>query len=239
MTNKKIIFIIFFSCLFSFGSRAQILEGAMKLVSPGKTGLTEKDAADGIREALIKGTGESVALVSKMDGYFKNPEIKIPFPPSAREIETKLRAIGLGSQVDEAIVAINRAAEDAAKEAEPIFVAAVQKMTISDALHIVSGQQDAATHYLSGATTPDLKVKFTPVIKASLDRVNATKYWTDLVKAYNKIPFVSKQNPDLTAYCTDKAISGLFTMIAKEEVKIRQNPAARTSELLKKVFGTR
>ncbi|MEI7663766.1 MAG: DUF4197 domain-containing protein [Bacteroidota bacterium] len=237
MYKKKIIFAIIFAGFFTIGLNAQILDKAMKMIGTGKTGLTEKDAADGIKEALVKGTGESVAIVSKLDGYFSNPEIKIPFPESARNIETKLRAIGLGKQVDEAVLAINHAAEDAAKGAQPIFVAAVKKMTISDAIQIVKGQPDAATRYLSHTTTPELKSSFSPVIKTSLDKVNATKYWADLIKAYNKIPFVSKQNPDLAEYVTEKAITGLFTMIAKEEVKIRQNPAARTSELLKKVFG--
>ena len=237
MNKKHLLIIIIFAGIFSFGSQAQFVDEAMKLIKPGKTGLTEKDAADAIREALIKGTGESVAVVSKLNGYFSNPEIKIPFPESAREIESKLRAIGLGSKVDEAILAINRAAEDAAKSAEPIFVAAVKKMSISDAIQIIRGNNDAATRYLAKTTTPELKASFTPVIKASLDKVNATKLWAELIKAYNQIPFVSKQNPDLAGYAADKAISGLFTMIAKEELKIRQNPAARTTELLKKVFG--
>jgi predicted lipid carrier protein YhbT len=220
-----------------FRMQAQILQDAMKIVDQGKGGLTEKDASDGIREALVKGTGQSVALVSKVDGYFLNPEIKIPFPENARTIESKLRAIGLGSKVDEMILTINRAAEDASKSAQPIFVSAITGMNISDALQIIKGKNDAATQYLSRTTTPELKTKFTPVIKSSLDKVDATRMWTELIKAYNQIPFVAKQNPDLTAYVTDKAIKGLFTMIAKEELKIRQNPAARTTELLKKVFG--
>jgi Protein of unknown function (DUF4197) len=238
MYKKPFLFILF-AGLFSFFSQGQIMNDAMKLIGQGNSGLTEKDAADGIREALVRGTNESVTLVSKVNGYFSNPEIKIPFPESAHEIESKLRAIGLGSKVDEAILALNRAAEDAAKSAEPIFVTAVKNMSISDAVKIVGGKNDAATRYLATTTTPELKTKFTPVIKASLDRVNATKYWEELIRAYNQIPFVMKQNPDLTAYATDKAIGGLFTMIAKEELKIRQNPAARTSELLKKVFGSK
>jgi len=139
--------------------------------------------------------------------------------------------------VDEVILSLNRAAEDAAKSAQSIFVAAITAMNISDALQIVNGKNDAATQYLSKTTTPELRAKFSPVIKSSLDKVDATRLWAELITAYNQIPFVSKQNPDLTGYVTDKAISGLFTMIAKEELKIRQNPAARTTELLKKVFG--
>jgi hypothetical protein len=237
MKTKHLFAMIIFAGLFSFSSNAQLLNEAMKLVGSGNSGLTEKDAAAGIREALVKGTNESVAVVSKLNGYFANPEIKIPFPQSAKNIESKLRSIGLGSKVDEAVLAINRAAEDAAKGAEPIFVAAVKNMSISDAIQVVKGGNDAATRYLAQATTPELKARFTPVIKASLDKVNATKYWEDLVKTYNQIPFVTKQNPDLAEYATDKAISGLFIMIAKEELKIRQNPAARTTELLKRVFG--
>jgi hypothetical protein len=217
--------------------KAQILQDAMKVIDQGKGGLTEKDAADGIREALVKGTGQSVAFVSKTDGYFLNPEIKIPFPENAKNIESKLRAIGLGSKVDEMVQTINHAAENAAKEAEPIFVSAIKGMNISDALQIIRGKNDAATQYLSKTTTPDLRTKFKPVIKSSLDKVDATRMWSELINDYNQIPFVTKQNPDLAAYVTDKAISGLFTMIAKEEVKIRQNPAARTTDLLKKVFG--
>jgi hypothetical protein len=237
MKKTRLLGMIIFAGLFSSGLQAQLLNEAMKLVGSGTSGLTEKDATDGIREALIRGTNESVAVVSKLNGYFATPEIKIPFPESARDIEKKLRAVGLGSQVDEAILSINRAAEDAAKSAQPIFVAAVKGMSISDAIQVVRGGNDAATRYLAKTTTPELKARFTPVIRASLDRVNATKYWEDLIRSYNQIPFVTKQNPDLAAYATDKAISGLFVMIAREELKIRQNPAARTTELLKKVFG--
>jgi hypothetical protein len=236
---KRKIFLILLPCIiiFSIASKAQILDDAKKLLNQGTSGLTEKDAADGIKEALVKGTGESVKMVSKVNGYFGNPEIKIPFPQDAKDIESKLRDIGLGSKVDEVVESINRAAEDAAKDAETIFVNAVKNMTITDAINIVKGKNNAATQYLSKTTTPELKTKFTPVIKASLDKVNATHLWEDLIKQYNKIPFVAKKNPDLTAYVTGKAIDGLFIMIAKEELKIRQNPAARTTELLKKVFG--
>jgi hypothetical protein len=230
------VIIICIQCCLS-GLQAQTLQDAMKILNPGSGGLSEKDAVAGIKEALVKGTGESVALVSKVDGFFLNPEIKIPFPENARTIESQLRNVGLGNKVDEVIRSLNRAAEDAAKSAQSIFVNAITSMNISDALQIVSGKNDAATQYLSKTTTPELKAKFSPVIKASLDKVDATRLWTELITLYNQIPFVTKQNPDLTGYVTDKAISGLFTMIAKEEIKIRQNPAARTTELLRKVFG--
>jgi len=237
MNKSQLLVTVIFIQILSFGSQAQFLQDAMKIIDQGKSGLTEKDAVDGIKEALVKGTGESVTLVSKLDGFFLNPEIKILFPENARTIESKLRAIGLGSKVDEVILTLNRAAEDAAKSAQSIFVSAITGMNISDALQIVRGNNNAATQYLAKTTTPGLKIKFSPVIKSSLDKVDATRLWVELITAYNQIPFVNKQNPDLTGYVTDKAISGLFTMIAKEELKIRQNPLARTTELLKKVFG--
>jgi hypothetical protein len=237
MINKHLLLTVIFILGFTVMSKAQILNEAMKLVQPANQGLSEKDAVSGIKEALVKGTGTGVNLVSKVNGYFGNPEIKIPFPENARIIESKLRAMGLGSQADEVILSINRAAEDAAKEAEPIFVSAIRNMSITDAIQLVSGKNDACTQYLARTTTPELKLKFSPVVKASLDRVNATRLWTDVVKTYNQIPFVTRQNPNLTEYVTEKAINGLFTMIAKEELKIRQNPVERTSDILKKVFG--
>ena len=237
MNNKLALILILATMTLTIGIQAQFLDDVRKIVIHDKGGLTESDAVTGIKEALVKGTGESVKIVSKVDGYFANPQIKIPFPEDARTIESKLRAIGLGSKVDEVVLSINRAAEDAAKSAEQVFVGAIKGMTVSDAIQIVKGKNDAATQYLSKATSPELRTKFRPIIKASLDKVDATRLWTDVINTYNQIPFVSKQNPDLTEYVTNKAIDGLFVMIAKEELKIRQNPAARTTEILKKVFG--
>jgi len=235
---KKITFLLVLALsAATLESNAQLFKDAKKMLGQKSTGLSEKDAADGIKEALIKGITEGVKLVAKLDGYFGNPEIKIPFPPEAKEAETKLRSIGMGKQVDEFIVSVNRAAEDAAKDAKDIFVVAIKNLTVKDAINIVKGSNDAATQYLKRTTSPELIVKFKPVIKTSLDKVNATKYWTDIINAYNKIPFVKKMNPNLTEYVTGKAIDGLFVMVAKEELKIRKDPVARTTELLKKVFG--
>lgn len=219
------------------GAKAQFLNNAKKFITTQTGGLSESDAASGIKEALSKGAVNGVKLTSVKDGYLGNAEIKIPFPQEAKNIEEKLRAIGLGNKVDELIVSLNRAAEDAAKEAQPIFLAAIKNMTVTDAINIVKGNNDAATRYLDRTTSPELKATFQPDIKASLDKVNATQQWAFLINAYNKIPFVKKMNPDLPAYVTDKAIEGLFVMIAKEELKIRKDPMARTSEILKKVFG--
>lgn len=220
-------------------SNAQFLKKVSKALGSSSTGsYTESDAVQAIKEALVQGTGNSVDVVSLIDGYFGNPEIRIPFPPEAVRIESTLRSAGLGNQVDKAILSINRAAEDAAKEAKPIFVAAITGMTVQDAIGIVRGNEDAATQYLKRSTTAELTAKFKPVVQNSLDRVEATRYWKDVITAYNAIPFVQKMNPDLAAYATGKAIDGLFTMIAKEELKIRKDPYARTTELLKKVFGS-
>jgi len=234
---KKIYFLVFMAILSMQNIDAQFLKDAKKLINSNIGGLTEKDAADGIKEALVNGTGESVKLVSMADGYWGNPEIKIPFPSEAKEMETKLRTIGMGKKVDEFNESMNRAAEKAANEAKPIFIAGIKGMTVKDAINIVKGENNAATMYLKKTTSPELNAAFQPIIKTSLDNVNASKYWSELITIYNKIPMVKKMNPNLTEYVTDKAINGLFIMIAKEELKIRKDPVARTSELLKKVFG--
>ena len=200
--------------------------------------LTTAEVGEGLKEALIKGISTGSDNVSRVDGYFGNPEIKIPFPPDVKKVEDKLRQLGLGKQVDEFVLTLNRGAEDAAKEAKPIFINAIQQMTIDDAWGILKGQPDAATQYLRRTTSPQLREKFKPVIQNSLDKVSATKYYGDLVNTYNKIPFIQKVNPDLNEYATDLAMQGLFTMIAREEKDIRQDPIARTTELLKRVFGS-
>jgi len=208
-----------------------------KVIGSNQQSLTTAEVADGLKEALIKGISNGSDIVSQLDGYFKNPEIKIPFPPEVKKVEDKLRQVGLGNEVDKFVLTLNRGAEDAAKEAKPIFITAIKSMTIQDAWGILKGQPDAATEYLKRTTSAQLKEKFKPVIQNSLNKVNATKYYGDIVTQYNKIPFTDDVNPNLDDYATDRAIEGLFTMIAKEEKNIRQDPVARTTELLKKVFG--
>lgn len=234
--RKKYLVILFILLSVQY-SDAQFYKDFKKLLNPKSKGITEKDAADAIKEALVNGTGESVKIVSVINGYWENPEIKIPFPPEAVEVETKLRALGFGKKIDEFNLSMNRAAEKAAIEAKPIFLAAIRGMTVKDAINIVKGENNAATVYLKNTTSPELITKFQPIIKTSLDDVSATRYWNDLITLYNKIPFVKKMNPNLSEYVTQKAIDGLFVMIAREELKIRKDPVARTSELLKKVFG--
>lgn len=201
-------------------------------------GFSESDAANAIKEALLKGVTTGVSKVSVTDGYFGNSMIKIPFPQDAQIVESTLRSVGMGSMIDQVVKSLNRAAESAASQAAPIFVNGIKQMTINDAINIVSNKQsDAATRFLERTTTESLVVAFKPSIKTALDKTLATKYWGDVMNYYNKIPFVQKVNPDLTDFVTRKAISGLFYMIAQEEAKIRKDPVARTSDILQKVFG--
>ncbi|MCB0400688.1 MAG: DUF4197 domain-containing protein [Flavobacteriales bacterium] len=202
------------------------------------TGLSNEEVGAGLKEALNQGVTKGVTQLHKKDGYFKDPQIKIPMPQEAKNVEEKLRALGQGEKVDEAIESMNRAAEDAAEGAKDIFVAAIKGMTLSDAMSILKGEDDAATQYLNKATREELSKKFRPIIKVSLDKVGATKHWNTLFKSYNKIPMVKKVNPDLEEYVTDKALDGLFIQVAKEELNIRKNPGARATDLLKKVFGS-
>jgi hypothetical protein len=202
------------------------------------TPLTTSEVAEGLKEALVNGISKGSDQASKLDGYFKNPAIKIPFPPDVKRVEDRLRQMGLGSEVDRFVMTLNRGAENAAKEAKPIFISAIRSMTIEDAWAILRGEENAATNYLRRTTSDQLRERFRPVIKNSLDQVNATKYYADLVSTYNQIPLVQKVNPDLEDYATEKAMDGLFHLIAQEETQIRKDPVARTSELLKKVFGS-
>lgn len=224
----------FFLC--SCQSTAQItkiLEQAGGLTgTPSNTEITM-----GLKEALEKGTGISSDRLSLTDGYLKNLDVKILFPEEAKQVEKTLRSLGLGSLCDQAITSLNRAAEDAAKEAKPIFTDAIKQMSFRDVQDILLGESNAATQYFQRTTTDSLSAKFSPIIDTSLKKVDATKYWSDVMTRYNKIPLVKKVDTDLTAYVTEKAIQGLFVEIAKEELKIRDHVNARTSPLLKKVFG--
>lgn len=201
---------------------------------------TNNEAVAALREALKIGTQNASGRLSSLNGYFGNQLIKILMPPEAKKVENTLRSIGMGDQVDKAILSMNRAAEDAATKAVPIFVNAISGMSISDGISIVRGGQGAATNYLKNRTTGELTNAFRPVIQGSLDKVNATKYWSDVFTVYNRLPTTQqKVNTDLVAYVTERALNGLFVTIADEENKIRSNPAARVTEILKKVFGGR
>jgi hypothetical protein len=211
-----------------------------KTPTQGPTGrITQDEAARGLKEALVQGISKGADQASQQDGFNLNKLIRIPFPPDAQRVATTLRSIGLGSQVDRFELSLNRGAEDAAKSSKPIFLAAIKSLTFQDVWGILTGEKDAATNYLRRTTTAQLTTAFKPVIQQSLDKVNATRYYTDLTTRYNRIPLVQPVNTDLNQYATDKAIGGLFTLIAQEEANIRENPVARGSELLRRVFGNR
>jgi hypothetical protein len=195
------------------------------------------EIGNALKQALVQGATKSTAQLSAVDGFFGNAAVKILFPPQAQRAERTLRSLGLNKLCDNVILSLNRAAEDAAKQATPIFINAIKHMTLNDVTNILLGSQDAATQYFKRTTTADLSASFRPVIQVSLDKVGATKYYTDAAKAYNKVPFVSKINPDLVDYATQKAIDGIFIQIAVEELNIRQNLHARPTVLLQKVFS--
>jgi hypothetical protein len=205
--------------------------------SQSNAGLSTDEIAQGLVEALTVGIERSTSQASETDGYYRNPLIKIPFPPEIQEVEKKLRQLGLDKPVDDFVLSMNRAAEKAAAEAVPLFVSAIKKMTIQDARDILLGDQHAATHYLKEATFDELGTKYRPIVHESLAAVDATRYYETVTTAYNTIPFVRKVETDLDQYVTEMALDGLFTLVAKEEEKIRKDPVARTTDLLRKVFG--
>lgn len=200
--------------------------------------ITEAEASQGIREALDQGVGRGITVLNQQDGFFGNQAYKLFLPPDAQKIENTLRQLGMSGMVDKAILQINRAAEDAVGFARPIFVDAIREMTIADAINIIRGPRNSATEYFRQKTSDKLAAAFTPVIKTSLERFSATKYYTDVVSTYNNFPTtINKINPDLPSYVVDKAVTALFDQIAREEANIRENPVARSTEILKKVFG--
>lgn len=207
-----------------------------KIQVPGT--VTQTEAAHGIREALDQGVGRGISLLNQQDGFFGSQTYKLFLPQEAQKIEKTLRQVGMSSLVDKAILQINRAAEDAVGYARPIFLNAIKEMTIADAIEILKGPKNAATEYFRRKTADQLVKAFTPVVTSSLEKFSATKYYGDMVTAYNNFPTTAqKLNPNLPAYVVDKAVNALFDQIAAEEANIRANPVARTTEILKKVFG--
>ena len=195
------------------------------------------DISGGLKEALNNGISKQVSKLTAIDGFYKNEAVKILMPEELQKVDRALRKIGLSSLADDGIKMLNRAAEDATKEATPIFVDAVKKMSFTDAKNILMGNESAATTYLQTTTTTPLYAKFNPVIKNSFAKVGADKVWTNIITKYNSIPFVKKVNPDLTDYTTNKALEGVYKMIAVEEKNIRTNLSSRTSSLLQQVFA--
>ncbi len=216
---------------------AQDLKGIFNKAKAKVTGEDTEDVGLGLKEALKVGVNDAVDFLSTEDGYYKSV-YKILLPDEVKQVTTKLKAVpGFQNVEDDLIEKMNRAAEDAAKKATPIFVNAIKQMTFRDAMNLLMGDKDAATRYLEKTTFTELYDSFKPVIIESLDKVNAREYWRSAVTAYNKIPFTQKTNPELDDYVTNKALTGLFGEIEKKEADIRENPAARTSDLLQKVFS--
>ncbi len=230
----SILVLLFCSVVF-VNAQGGLLNTAKNAIS-GK-GLSSDDIVSGLKEALSRGTDKSTAKLSAVDGFFKDAAVKILMPPDAVKVEKTLRSAGFGQQVDDAILSINRAAEDAAKSAAPIFLNAIKSMSVSDGVGILKGPDTAATSYLRKTTTAQLAAAFRPVIQSSLDKTGATKYWKTVFDTYNKIPLVKKINSDLPDYATSRTLDGVFYYVAQEEKNIRQNPAAQVDDLLKKVFG--
>lgn len=230
---KKSLIALF--TIFSLTSCAELQGVVDSLPQGGVLGNTE--IAAGLRQALDFGIDKQVSKLTQTDGFYKNQLVKILLPAELQKVDKGLRDIGLGSLADEGIKALNRAAEDAVKEATPIFVDAVKGITFTDAKNILLGHDDAATQYLTSKTQTALYAKFQPVINSSFAKVGADEIWANLITRYNAIPFTTDVNPDLTDYVTGQALKGVYTMIAVEEKDIRTKVASRTTDLLRRVFG--
>jgi hypothetical protein len=234
---KKIVLLLLLVPLMSSAQFKDLLKKATDKANAMTSQNSGLDIAAGLKEALNKGVTEQVSKLTKADGFYRNEAVKILMPEELAKVDQTLRKMGLSNLADDGIKALNRAAEDAVKEATPIFVAAIKNMSITDAKSILLGPDNSATSYLQTSTTTALYTKFSPVVQTSVGKVGADVVWANIVKKYNTIPFISKINPDITDYVTNKALDGVFKMILIEEKNIRTNLDARTSAILKKVFA--
>ncbi|NND51820.1 MAG: DUF4197 domain-containing protein [Flavobacteriaceae bacterium] len=228
---KKCIYVLF---LFFITSCAELQDVVNQLPQGG---ISNEEMASGLRQALNFGIDKQVSLLTQKDGFYKNELVKILLPDELKKVDKALRDIGLGNLADEGLKVLNRAAEDAVKEATPIFVSAVKEITFNDVKTILLGNDDAATQYLTSRTQNELYDKFHPVIESSFQKVGADQIWENLINKYNTIPFTTDVNPDLTDYVTGEALEGVYTMIAIEEKEIRTKLSSRTTDLLKRVFA--
>lgn len=226
-----------FSATAGYAGFQDLFKGAMKSIGI-EQGLTEGEIVDGLKQALEIGTGNAVNLVSQTNGYLNNPEIKIPLPENVHKAEGVLRNLGFGRQVDEFEFSMNRAAEQAAPKAKSIFWDSIKKMSFSDAREILNGQEDAATQYFQQKTSAQLQTAFKPIVNQTMSEVGVTQAYQSVDRKMRALPFTKSLSFDIDEYVTDKALDGLFLMLAQEEKKIRQDPAARVTDLLKKVFAT-
>lgn len=236
---KKIIYPLSAVILFGFTGCAELQQVANQLPEilneNGQIG--QNQIAQALKQALNQGIDKQVSKLTKTNGFYNNSLVKIGLPAELQQVEKTLRSVGLGNLADEGIKALNKAAENAVKEATPIFVDAVKSMTISDATNILMGDKNATTKYLERTTSKALYSKFNPVIENSFSKVGADKIWANIIKQYNNIPMVKKVNPDLTDYVTQEALNGVYTMIEQEELNIRKNASSRTTDLMKSVFS--
>lgn len=232
---RKLIFLAFLTTTMA---NAQ-LKDLVKQITPKNISTVSNaiDISGGLKEALNKGITKQVTKLTAVDGFYKNELVKIVMPAELQKVDKTLRQMGLGNLADEGVKSLNRAAEDAVKEATPIFVESIRNMSFTDAKTILMGNETAATTYLKGSTSTALYSKFSPVVQQSIGKVGADKVWASIISKYNTLPFVSKVNPDITDYVTNKAMDGVYTMIAVEEKNIRGSLVSRTSDLLKKVFA--
>ena len=226
------IFLIGMMLLFLFGCSGKDLQ------EPGLVPLTEAEVTQALKDALSRGIVRGAAIAGRTDGYFANPSLKIEFPEDAEKLKKTLRKLGLGTQVDRSVLQLNRAAENSAARAKPVFIKAITAMSIDDAFDILNGDPDAATQYLIDNTRYELFDKFRPIVVEALDETSATRYYGDIVKHYNALPLTFDVDPDLVDYATEKAIDGLFLLMAQEEAHIRNLSSARSTRLMKRVFGT-
>lgn len=234
----KLILVLLGGIIVISSSFISINKSSVGHVSYSQT-IKADEVAKGLIEALKVGAQKSTEKASAIDGFYKNADIFIPFPKDALKVKTTLEKTGMKKQVSEFELSMNRAAEEATKKALPIMIDAIKGITFTDAMSILKGSKDAATLYLKEKTSSKLQVTFKPIVKEAISKAKVTKYWETLANSYNKLNVLSggkKVNPDLEMYITDKAIEGLFKLIAKEEEQIRNNPAARTTDLLKKIF---
>lgn len=229
---KKLFLLFVFPILTGCAELQQIADNL-----PQEGIITNTEIAAGLRQALNFGIDKQVTKLTEEGGFFRNELVRITLPPELQKVDRTLRNAGLGDLADEGLRVLNRAAEEGVKEATPIFVNAVKEITFADARNILTGDNTAATTYLANKTTDQLYSKFNPVITSSLDRVGATQVWSNIIQRYNQLPLTSDVNPDLADYVTKEALEGVFTMIAIEEKDIRTNFAARTTDLLKRVFA--
>ncbi|GAA4271040.1 DUF4197 domain-containing protein [Aquimarina gracilis] len=233
---KKIIFLLSLLLLSSCAELQQVVN-SLPQTTGGGFGVSNIDIANGLRQALDNGIDKQVTKLTQKDGFYRNQLVKILLPQELRKVDKTLRDVGLSNLADEGLKILNRAAEDAVKEATPIFVDAVKQMTFTDARQILLGNDNAATTYLKNKTNNALYAKFNPVINRSFSKVGADKIWSNIINKYNALPLTNNVNPDLTDYVTQEALKGVYTMIAVEEKEIRTKLSSRTTDLLRRVFA--